>query len=117
MNYYYNFDINVYNSFIYYSGGYIPTYSQYQAFAKNLYEGQMQNYLINQTQMSPQQIQMPPQQIQMPPEHIQMPPEHIQMPQEQKLSVCIKGMMCKDIKCKEFHHPSKDLDILNASKK
>jgi hypothetical protein len=113
MNYSYNFDINVYNSFIYYSGGYPPTYHQYQAFANNLYQGQMQNYLANQTHMPPQHIQMLPVQIQA---H-STPSEQIQISPERKLSFCIKGMECKDIKCNDYHHPSKDLDILNASKK
>lgn len=26
-------------------------------------------------------------------------------------------MKCTNIKCKDFHHPSKDLDILNKNKR
>ena len=110
MNPYYNYDNNIYNTYLYYSGGYHPTFVQYQQFANNLYQGQMQNSIFNQIQMHPQQIQMHPVQIQVPSEQIQISPER-------KHSVCIKGMECKDIKCNDYHHPSKDLDILNASKK
>ena len=118
MNYCYNFDMNIYNSFIYYSGGYTPTYQQYQNFANTLYNYQ-QNYIANQT-IPQQQIQMPlpPQQIQMPLEQIQQPQQdQVEITQIQKHRVCIKGMGCKNIKCNDFHHPSKDLDILSASKK
>ena len=58
-------------------------------------QGQLQNYITNQTQSSSQPEQPP----------------------IQKFSFCIKGIGCKDIKCNDYHHPSKDLDILNASKK
>lgn len=89
---YFNYDINTYNSYIYYSGGYPPTFQQYQYFANNIYNYHMsQNYISNQIQQS--------------------------QPPTRKFSFCIKGMECKDIKCNDYHHPSKDLDILNASKK
>lgn len=137
MNYCYNFDINVYNSFLYYSGGYTPTYQQYQHFANYLY-----NYQIaqGQLQITQGQLQMPQGQLQIPQGQLQMAQGQLQnyitnqtqlssqqeqqqtepLPQLkpiQKFSFCIKGMGCKDIKCNDYHHPSKDLDILNASKK
>lgn len=104
---YYNFDINVYNSFIYYSGGYTPTYQQYQHFANNIYNYQM-TPMVPMTPMTPM-AQGPLQNY--------ITNQTLEQPPTQKFSFCIKGMKCKDIKCNDYHHPSKDLDILNASKK
>lgn len=80
-------DPNVYNTYMYYSCGYHPTYQQYMNF---LY---MYNSYYNR----------------------QYIPTFI--PINNKPSFCIKGMKCINIKCKDFHHPSKDLDILNKNKR
>jgi hypothetical protein len=98
MNPYYNYDYNIYNTYIHYSGGYHPTFQQYQQFV---------HYLNNQ-QIIQNQMHM----------HLQAPQiQSSRINREERLSYCIKGMNCKDIKCNDYHHPSKDLDILNASKK
>jgi len=34
-----------------------------------------------------------------------------------KMTFCIYGMACKNTKCKDFHHPSKDLQILTESRR
>jgi len=102
MNYSYKFDPNIFNAFVHYSGGCAPTLEQYQEFACNMYYQQvLQTQLRNFTQPINNQIQ----------------PETITLTPSQKHSVCIKGMKCRNIKCNDYHHPSKDLDILNTSKK
>ncbi len=48
----------------------------------------------------------------------QLQPQQLQ-PQQlpiERISVCIYGMGCKNVKCSDYHHPSKDLDIHNTSK-
>jgi len=101
MNSYYNFD-NYYNDYMYYSGGYPPSYEQYQHYMQSIYQKQLlQNYAHLQspsTTLSPQ------------------PQPTINYIIKQIHSVCIKGMSCKNIKCTEYHHPSKDLDIIKASR-
>ena len=97
MNSKYNFD-NFYNTFMYYSGGYPPSFEQYQQHLQYTYQKQlMQNYMYLQRMPS------------YPPPKINYIIKHIH-------SVCIKGMSCKNIKCTEYHHPSKDLDIIKASR-
>ena len=114
MNQPFNFDINIYNSYIYHSGGFHPTFHQYQQFA--LYNNNM--YYINlQAQQSQfqnlQQIQQPSQPPQ-PPQPLEPSQPDIEI--KERISVCIYGMGCKNVKCSDYHHPSKDLDIHNSSK-
>jgi len=101
MNQPFIFDNNIYNAYIYHSGGFHPTFHQYQQFASTLYNNNM--YYIN---LQAQQLQF------------QQAPQ-IQQPSQQpieRISVCIYGMGCKNVKCSDYHHPSKDLDIINTSK-
>ena len=112
MNQPFNYDNNIYNAYIYHSGGFHPTFHQYQQFASTLYNNM---YYINlQAHQLPFQ-QLP--QIQQPPQ-LQQPPQIQQPPQQpiERISVCIYGMGCKNVKCSDYHHPSKDLDIINTSK-
>jgi len=118
MNYFYNYDTNINNAFIYYYG-YQPNFQQYQQFAYNLNyqkmlqdQGQMQNYISNQIQPHTPQLQSQPEVQSQPQPEVQS-----QSQPERKHNVCIRGMGCKNIRCTDYHHPSKDLDILNASKK
>ena len=101
------FDINIYNKYLYYSGGYHPDYNQYQQFVAHLnyqyylqqQNFQAQNYLIQNSQVSNNLVQT-----------LQIESN------ENKKKFCINGMSCKNTNCTEFHHPSKDLEIHNQSR-
>ena len=95
-------DINIYNGYLYCSRGLHPTFEQYQNFAYNVYYHRYLNMM--QSNLLPKQIQN--QLI-----------VHEVLPIQNEKIVCIRGMKCKNIKCKDFHHPSKDLDILNEFRK
>lgn len=118
MNQSFNFDMNIYNAYIYQSGGFHPTFNQYQQFASSIYNNMYYvNLQAQQTQL--QQFQAPHQQFQA--LHQQFQAQHQQFQashqsNKERISVCIQGMECKNVKCKDYHHPSKDLDILNSSK-
>ena len=123
MNYCYNFDNNINNAFIYYNG-YQPNFQQYQQFVNNLYyqqmlqgQGQMQTYISNHIQPQTPLIPQTPQIQQLSDVQPSLAEVQPPLPPERKHTVCIKGMGCKNIRCTDYHHPSKDLDILNASKK
>ena len=103
MNQPFNFDSNIYNAYLYHSGGFHPSFHQYQQFAYSLYNNLY--YTNLQTQQHQQLLQQHTHQIQQP----------SQSPKE-RISVCIYGMGCKNVKCPDYHHPSKDLDIHNSSK-
>ena len=114
------FDINIYNRYLYYSGGQHPNFYQYQQFLNNIYYG---NYFYYQNMLA----QSPP----LPSEPMpNVPVLCTPIPKEPVLSIstpiasdktiqnnCIKGMGCKNIKCSNFHHPSKDLDIIKEIRK
>ena len=86
----YPIDYNIYNMFMYYTGGRHPSYNEYKYF----------EYTLNNPVQS------------LPPAFIPTMPNQIPM----KISFCINGMSCKNIKCTDYHHPSKDLDIINSSR-
>jgi hypothetical protein len=109
MNQQFNFDNNIYNAYIYHSGGFHPTFHQYQHFASTLYNNHMYCINLQAQQLQFQQSQQS-QQLQ-----FQQSPE-VLLEVKEKISVCIYGMRCKNIKCLDYHHPSKDLDIINSSK-
>jgi len=116
MNQPFNFDNNIYNAYIYHSGGFHPTFHQYQQFASTLYNNNMYCFNLQAQQLQFQQlpqIQQPTQFQQLP--QIQQQPE-VPIENKERISVCIYGMGCKNIKCLDYHHPSKDLDIINSSK-
>jgi hypothetical protein len=105
MNQPFNFDNNIYNAYLYHSGGFHPTFHQYQQFAYSLYNN------MYYTNLQAQQLQFQQLQLQQP-QQPQQPPIEI----KERISVCIYGMGCKNVKCSDYHHPSKDLDIHNTSK-
>jgi len=114
------FDINIYNRYLYYSGGQHPNFYQYQQFVNNLY---YHNYFYYQNSSLPSEpLPNPP----IPSEPLPNPPiPSVPLPNpplpsepvsnssgQTTKNNCIKGMGCKNIKCSDFHHPSKDLDII-----
>lgn len=119
MNFQPVFDINIYNKYLYYSGGQRPNFFQYQQFVNNLY---YHNYFYYQNTSlqnppppsEPHAIPPPPSE----PYAIPPPPsEPVTSLGQIKQNNCIRGMGCKNIKCSDFHHPSKDLDIINEIRK
>lgn len=94
------FDINIYNKYLYYSGGHHPDYNQYQQFVAHLnYQYYLQqNYQAQNYQVQNQQVS-----------------NNLES-NENKKKNCINGMNCKNTNCIEFHHPSKDLEIHNQSR-
>jgi hypothetical protein len=107
MNQPFIFDNNIYNAYIYHSGGFHPTFHQYQQFASTLYNNNMYYINLQAQQLQFQQLH----QIQQLPQ-----PPQPQVEIKERISVCIYGMGCKNVKCSDYHHPSKDLDIHNTSK-
>ena len=106
------FDINIYNKYLYYSGGHHLDYNQYQQFVAHL---NYQYYLQQNYQAQNYQAQNYPAQN-YPVQNPQVSNNLVLESNENKKKYCINGMNCKNINCIEFHHPSKDLDILNQSK-
>ena len=96
------FDINIYNRYLYYSGGQHPDYYQYQQFVNNLYYQQYYQHYYQQNNPVQNNIE----------QNNPVQSNNI----INKITFCIKGMSCKNINCSDFHHPSKDLDILNESR-
>jgi hypothetical protein len=85
MNQHFVFDINIYNKYLYYSGGIHPDYNQYNEFVKSLY---YQNNLYQ-------------------PYYFFHNPNP-QILYNQPKNYCVNGMECKNVNCNDFHHPSKD---------
>lgn len=103
------FDINIYNRYLYYSGGQHPNFYQYQQFVNNLYYHNYfyyQNTLMQNPPLQSEPVSSPP-----------IPSEPVSSPVQTKQSNCVRGMGCKNIKCTDFHHPSKDLDIIKEIRK
>jgi hypothetical protein len=112
MNFQPIFDINIYNRYLYYSGGQHPNFYQYQQFVNNLY---YHNYYQNSLAQSPPLPSEPvPALPSEPVPSPALPSEPVPNSSGQTTkNNCIRGMGCKNIKCSDFHHPSKDLDIIN----
>jgi hypothetical protein len=107
------FDTNIYNKYLYYSGGQHPNFYQYQQFVNNLYYNnyfQYQNVLLQSPPLPSEPLPSAP----LPSAPLPSVPS---VPDQNKQNNCIKGMGCKNIKCTDYHHPSKDLDILNEIRK
>ena len=100
MNQQYVFDINIYNKYLYYSGGIHPDFNQYNEFVKSLY------YQANMYQpyYSFYNLQQPTNMVPV----LNHQPNMMPVLNHQPKNYCVDGMECKNVNCNDFHHPSKD---------
>ena len=87
-------DVNIYNLFIYHNGRH-PNYQEYKHY-EYFYYNNFRNYnYIAPTTNTP------------------TPSTNTTTP---RISHCLQGMSCRNVNCNDFHHPSRDLNVININK-
>ena len=114
MNHLYNMnhspiiDVNIYNLFIYHNGRH-PSYQEYKHYEYFYYNNfRNYNYITPSTNTNTPSTNTP-----VPSTNTNTPSTNTPAP---RISHCLQGMSCRNVNCNDFHHPSRDLNVININK-